>query len=207
MISQSWRDNKRIFFRKHDAAVLLLLSYLYPRALSVHLCTYVSLTYFNHTIKRQIKDKLSAKPQISDFPFHIKLYNGKLIELTVHYVDDGPNAGTPELERLIDATLNHIIYKDLWYSYFGFLGTNKQTLEHDGLNLSQDHYFKWLSKIANTTDMILFRRSQALPAWIMYSKPKLAWLGNKSVQVIETTLNQGNIRALNKEIMYAFIKS
>lgn len=116
-----WNTTNRKISGIEEGTLLFLKRLLYG--------LYDAGDYSKISLDDHVVNDLGMRPTIGDPTLYTKSQSRKIIGVSVSYLDDSLNAGTPEIEKLTESTLQRFKSKPRIYDSFDFYGPQVCTIE------------------------------------------------------------------------------
>lgn len=184
------RPADRELFDLADDEVLLLLLPLYG------VCD--AGDYWIDTMSTHLRGDLAMVPLVADpSMFAERAADAKLLGMTGTYVDDLINGGGREFQILTEKTLARFQAKERKWDKGSFVGVRLATVDKPVRHFTagQLEYVDNLAKLARTASFKDFASSRASLAWLVHTRPDLAFGINQLAQIGEASYGRAAIKS------------
>jgi hypothetical protein len=155
--------------------------------------------YWSQTLSSFLTQQLRLKQATGDFSLFFRHLGTRTAGLSASHVDDLLNAGTPDFRADVDAEFRNSFdmaeSEDPPLTYAGIEHTSPYTL-------SQTGYIRRLSELNDDVTFEEFRSQHAKLAWVVHTRPDIAFSISIAAQVTSRAFEKTHVRALNHVVEY-----
>jgi Reverse transcriptase (RNA-dependent DNA polymerase) len=157
--------------------------------------------YLAETLQDHHLRDLRMNRATGDFAVFFRRIADRLIGLSATYVDDIFRAGNNDIKEESQRTAEMFDLSSRKVSRFNFTGVEADTT-NDRRKLSQHHYIAREKNVDKNASFQQFRSLRAQLAWLVNTRPEIAFLVSRCTQVTEQLYEQHHLKTINNIMEY-----